>query len=151
MYEVLLVKVLIFTVRGGIAAIAPFTKAVVASCVLLSVGNGVGALGTPVKVGDATGDAGAVGTAAATAVVTNDVVAMLVSLSPIAGVGARGSPRNDGDTSGARAKEESGTPVIENGPVHVAIWPLAGLPLLSTFPVPIPPAGTTAQWPLCRP
>jgi hypothetical protein len=121
-YEEFARKVLIFTVSGGgaAAAIAPFTKAVVASCVLLSVGNGVGALGTPVKIGDPTGAAGGTGTAAATAVVTKAVVAILVSLSPIAGVGACGFPKNPGDTSGARPRAEIVTPVIENGPVHVA-------------------------------
>jgi hypothetical protein len=83
----------------------PFTKAVVANVVELSVDAAVGAIGVPVKLGEAneafelialsTYDLVAL---AAMLPFTNAVVAMTVELSVDVAVGATGDPVNVGDT-----------------------------------------------------
>jgi hypothetical protein len=73
------------------------TNAVVAKLVLLLVLSGVGAVGVPVNVGEASG---------ANDVATNAVVAIAVLLVPAVGVGDVGTPVNAGD-----AKEAPPTPV----------------------------------------
>lgn len=86
---------IIITPAGSAAKIAAVTKAVVARLVSLSPELGVGAVGLPVKTGDARSALSAPRAA------TKAVVAMLVSLSPGVGVGAVGLPVKTGDARGA--------------------------------------------------
>src|SRR5262245_27365859 len=120
------------------AAIAAATKAVVANVVLLVPAVWVGAVGLPVKVGEAAGAPPAPVTsavsnvtapvlplkdatpavAALTALVTKAVVAIEVSLSPGAGVGAVGLPVRAGLASNAPPAPEISPEVSVTAPVR---------------------------------
>src|SRR5262249_42144571 len=122
-------------------ASADCTKAVVAIDVSLSPAVGVGAFGSPVNVGDARS------ALADTAFATNAVVAMLVSLSPGAAVGAVGLPVSAGEASGAKPSEDLSMPWMCVASVHSASWPIVGVPLAMTLPVPPPETATSTHPP----
>jgi hypothetical protein len=85
---------------GASFAISALTKAVVASCVVFVVTSAVGAVGVPVRAGEASGARFAV--SLAISALTNAVVAICVVLVPTDAVGASGVPVNVGEAKGAR-------------------------------------------------
>ena len=84
---------------GASLAISAFTKAVVASWVVLVLTAAVGAVGVPVRDGELSGARFAV--SAAISAFTNAVVATCVVLVPWIAVGATGVPVKVGDNVGA--------------------------------------------------